>query len=75
MTLKLSETRVAALIAARSGRLWRVGSAWRKRGGHKAFGERTIGPLVRAGLLADVCGTRDITAAGRARLAELERAP
>lgn len=73
MTLKLSETRVAALIAARAGRLVLVGRTWKRRGARaRPFDERTIAPMVRAGLLADACGTREITAAGRARLAELE---
>ena len=71
--LALSETRVAALMAARSGRLWRVGSVWKRRGSRRhGFDERTIAPMVRAGLLVDVCGTREITSAGLDRLAELE---
>lgn len=72
MTIELSEVRVAALMAARSGRLWLVGTTWRKSGGKRAFDRRTVGPLVNAGLLADVNGTREITPAGRERLAEIE---
>jgi hypothetical protein len=73
MKIKLTETRVSALMAARRGRLWPIGRTWRLRGArNQGYDERTIGPMVQAGLLADVHGTREITDAGRARLADLE---
>jgi hypothetical protein len=73
MKIKLTETRVAALMAARRGRLWPIGRSWRPRGaGGQGYDARTIDPMVRAGLLADAHGTREITDAGCARLAELE---
>ena len=33
MTMKLSEARLAALMAARARRLWKVGRVWKRRGG------------------------------------------
>ncbi len=72
MTMKLSEARLAALMAARAGRLWKVGRVWKRRGGDRSFDERTVGPMVGAGLLVDLCGSREITEAGRRRLAETE---
>lgn len=73
MKIALTETRISALMSARRGRLWPIGRSWRARGaGGQGYDARTIDPMVRAGLLADEHGTRSITDAGRARLAELE---
>ena len=73
MIVRLTETRIAALMAARAGRLWKIGRCWRHRGTKgRAYDERTVRPMVDAGLLADLHGSREITEAGRRRLAELE---
>lgn len=69
----LTETRIAALRAARRSRLWPVGRSWRPRGSRgRGYDDRTLGPMVRAGFLADVCGTREITDAGRDWLNEMD---
>ncbi len=71
--MKITDTRRRALASARAGRLLKVHHRWRRRGVTVVgYEDRTVAPMVRAGLLAEVCGTLEITEAGRALLASLE---